>query len=133
MIKSDNETRRIAVPRYNQTSLENGDIKEKSCGGSFFGVSNRMDIPRFMNGIVLSKNQKEKEKEKRNCFILNTKKKKVCSSFVLCGGKIFFSYKSTAISRSEVIVKSVMARSALSSIISFIIPFHSPVSLFNEP
>lgn len=57
---------------HTHTSFEKGDMKERRDGGSFVGLRYRMDIPRFMNGIV----------------------------------------KSTALSRSDVIVRSVMAKSA---------------------
>lgn len=66
------ETPRYAAPMHSQTPLENGDMKESNEGASLVGLRYRMEIPKFMNGIV----------------------------------------KSTAFSRSDVIVKSVMAKSA---------------------
>lgn len=66
------ETPSRPIPRYIHTSLEKGDIKEKSDGGCFVGLRYKIVMPKFMNGIV----------------------------------------KSTALSRSDVMVKSVMAKSA---------------------
>lgn len=45
IINKESETKNKAVPRYIQTSLENGDMKENSCGGSFLGFSKRIEIP----------------------------------------------------------------------------------------
>lgn len=66
------ETPRYARPRKPQTSFENGDMKEKREGGAFVGFLYKIEIPKFIKGIV----------------------------------------KSTPPSRSEVIVKSVIAKSA---------------------
>lgn len=66
------ETPKYAAPMHHHTPVENGDMKESREGGSFVGLRYKIEIPRFMKGIV----------------------------------------KSTALSRSDVIVKSVMAKSA---------------------
>lgn len=60
------------MPRDSQTSVENGDMNENVDGGSLDGFWYKIDMPRFMKGMV----------------------------------------KSQPLSRSDVIVKSVMARSA---------------------
>ena len=66
------DTPKYAAPKYIHTSVENGDIKENVDGGCLVGLRNKIEIPKFINGIV----------------------------------------KSTPLSLSDVIVKSVIAKSA---------------------
>lgn len=71
-MKRHTETPRYAAPMHHQTPVENGDMKESREGGCLLAFRYKMEMPKFMKGIV----------------------------------------KSTALSRSEVMVRSVIARSA---------------------
>lgn len=43
--KRHKETPKYAPPKYIQTSVENGDIKEKVDGGTLVGFLNNIEIP----------------------------------------------------------------------------------------
>lgn len=53
------ETATYAIPNDIHTSPENGDIKEKSFGGSFMGLRNKIAMPRI-------KVNKQRNKKIRN-------------------------------------------------------------------
>lgn len=85
------DTPKYAAPKYIHTSVENGDMNENVDGGSLVGFRNRIDIPekKFVYFDLVQ-------------WVVTRKIPKFMNGMV----------KSTPLSRSEVIVRSVIAKSA---------------------